>query len=119
MSGTIPVEIGHLSSLQTLDFSSNQMSGTIPVEIGHLSSLQTLDFSTNQMSGTIPRSIGKLSMLVRMGLGENFWEGVLTGAHFQNLTRLKYLDLSRSENSTLVLDVKHDWVPPFKLALFT
>jgi Leucine-rich repeat (LRR) protein len=47
----------------------------------------------------------------------NSWEGFLTEAHFQNLTRLKFLRLGTkfSTKWTLVFDVKHDWVPPFKL----
>jgi hypothetical protein len=69
------------------------------------------------MNGTIPQSIGKLSMLVSLRLGSNSWEGVLTEAHFQNLTRLKSLLLTPKFYAkwTLVLDVKQDWVPPFKL----
>ncbi|XP_059436561.1 receptor-like protein EIX2 [Corylus avellana] len=69
------------------------------------------------MNGTIPESIGILAMLVSLDLRWNSWEGVLTEAHFQNLTRLKSLWLSTkvSANSTLVLKVKQDWVPPFKL----
>ena len=55
-------------------------------------------------------------MLVYLDLGENYWEGVLTEAHFKNLTRLTSLDLSvLSTTLSLVLDVKHDWVPPFDL----
>ena len=55
-------------------------------------------------------------MLVYLDLGENYWEGVLTEAHFQNLTRLTSLDLSVLFTTwSLVLDVKHDWVPPFNV----
>ncbi|KAB1221570.1 Receptor-like protein 12 [Morella rubra] len=115
LGGKLPYSIGALQKLQSIDLSYCSFRGSIPDTIGNLSFLQQLSLSRNQMSGTIPKSIGKLSMLVEMSLGENFWEGVLTGAHFQYLTRLKYLYLSRSENSTFVLDVQHDWVPPFKL----
>ena len=55
-------------------------------------------------------------MLVYLDLGQNYWEGVLTEAHFKNLTRLTSLDLSMlSTTWSLVLDVKHDWVPRFYL----
>ncbi|XP_059436559.1 receptor-like protein EIX2 [Corylus avellana] len=69
------------------------------------------------MNRTIPESIGKLTMLFSLDLDWNSWEGVLTEAHFQNLTQLKSLWLSTevSANSTLVLKVKQDWVPPFKM----
>ncbi|GLT66366.1 hypothetical protein SLA2020_387340 [Shorea laevis] len=59
------------------------------LEDGNVSPLQQLDLSDNQMNGTIPESIGKLSMLVSLSIGGNSLEGVLTEAHFQNLTRLK------------------------------
>lgn len=106
------------SSLEYLDLSSNNfLGGSLPSSLGGLKKLQTLDLSNNQMNGTIPESIGKLSMLVSLNLGWKSLKGVLTEAHFQNLTRLKYLLLSTelSANGTLVLDVKQDWVPPFKL----
>jgi len=117
VGGSIPDSIGNLTSLQTLDLSESSVWGSIPDSIGNLTSLQTLDLSYNQMSGAIPESIGKLSMLVSLELSSNSWEGFLTEAHFQNLTRLNFflLDMKFSTKWTLVFDVKHDWVPPFKL----
>jgi Leucine-rich repeat (LRR) protein len=115
--GSIPDSIGNLTSLQILDLSRSSVWGSIPDSIGNLTSLQTLDLSNNQMNGAIPESIGKLSMLVSLSLDSNSWEGYLTEAHFQNLTRLKFLQLDTkfSTKWTLVFDVKHDWAPPFKL----
>ncbi|XP_059436261.1 receptor-like protein EIX2 [Corylus avellana] len=110
-------EDGNLPSMQEIDLSQNQLNGTIPESIGKLSMLVSLNLYDNQMSGTIPESIGKLSRLVSLGLSMNSWDGVLTEAHFLNLTRLKSLSLYMKvyAKATLVLDVKHDWVPPFKL----
>jgi Leucine-rich repeat (LRR) protein len=117
VGGSIPDSIGNLKSLQTLDLSASSVWSSIPDFIGNLTALQTLGLSYNQMNGAIPESIGKLSMLVSLRLFGNSWEGFLTQAHFQNLTRLKFLQLSTkfSTKWTLVFDVKHDWVPPFKL----
>jgi Leucine-rich repeat (LRR) protein len=117
VGGSIPDSIGNLKSLQTLDFSGSSVWGSIPDSIGNLTSLQTLDLSYNQMNGTISKSIGKLSMLVSLRLSWNSWEGFLTESHFQNLTRLKFLllDLKFSTKWTLFFDIKHNWVPPFKL----
>ncbi|XP_059436257.1 receptor-like protein EIX2 [Corylus avellana] len=113
LGGNLPHSLEGLKNLKTIDLFRCSITGSIPDSIGNLSSLQTLDLSYNQMNGTIPKSIGKLSMLVLLSLGGNSWEGVLTEAHFQNLIRLKFLYLSTKW--TLILDVKHDWVPPFKL----
>jgi Leucine-rich repeat (LRR) protein len=117
VGGSIPDSIGNLTSLQTLDLSESYVWGSIPYSIGNLLSLQALDLSYNQMNGTIPKNIGKLSMLVSLRLSWNSWEGFLTEAHFQNVTRLKFLllDLKFSTKWTLVFHVKHKWVPPFKL----
>jgi hypothetical protein len=93
--------------------SESSVWGSMPDSIGNLSSLQALDFSVTQMNGTIPESIRKLSMLVSLRLGSNSWEGVVTEAHFQNLSQLKSLLLS--PKLTLVSHVRQDWVSPFKL----
>ena len=54
LSGTIPGEIGNLTSLTGLELNGNQLSGTIPGEIGNLTSLTGLELNGNQLSGTIP-----------------------------------------------------------------
>ncbi|XP_062162227.1 receptor-like protein EIX2 [Alnus glutinosa] len=117
LGGNLPYSLGGLKNLKAIEFQGCSFWGSIPDSIGNMSSLQTFDLSNNKMNGTIPESIGKLSMLVSLSLARNSWEGVLIEAHFQNLTRLKSLSLSTkfSANWTLVLDVKHDWVPPFML----
>ena len=42
LSGTIPSELGELSSLQVLKLNNNFLTGTIPSELGSLSNLQVL-----------------------------------------------------------------------------
>lgn len=116
LGGNLPYSLGALKMLKILVLSSNSFGGLIPKSIGNLSPLQEFDLSRNKLNGTIPESVGNLSMLDYLDLGDNYWEGVLTEAHFQNLTRLTSLDLSvLSTTWSLVLDVKHDWVPPFNL----
>ncbi|KAK9267134.1 hypothetical protein L1049_009553 [Liquidambar formosana] len=118
LSGNLPESLGELKKLTYLDLTANLFWGSIPASIGSLSSLQVLALSQNAMNGTIPESIGQLSMLVFLSLGTNSWQGVLTEAHFRNHTKLQHLDLSLAFGTTtkpLVLDVKHDWLPPFSL----
>ncbi|KAK7827188.1 receptor-like protein EIX2 [Quercus suber] len=103
--------------LKTLDIKANSFWGSIPDSIGNMSSLQELSLYGNMFNGTISKNVGKLSMLTDLDLIGN-WKGVLTEAHFQNLTRLSYLRLIvDSATWSLVLDVKHDWVPPFNLLI--
>eukprot|EP00966_Prymnesium_polylepis_P282534 6528533-Prymnesium_polylepis.1 len=75
MSGTLPVELGELSSLNTLKlFDSPLLFGTVPTEIGLLTSLTELrvgNYPTElnsgsiigRLSGTLPTQLGKLTSL--------------------------------------------------------
>jgi Leucine-rich repeat (LRR) protein len=122
--GMIPSSFSNLCNLQTLDLQVNNLSGEITKLVDGLSqcsnsSLEYLDLSGNGfLGGNLPSSLGGLNKLQTLDLYQNSWKGVLTEVHFQNLTRLKCLWLSAefSANWTLALDVKHDWVPPFKMA---
>ena len=67
LSGTIPAEIGNLTSLISLDLEVNQLSGTIPAEIGNLP-LNVLGLKDNQLSGTIPAELGNLTRLFHLSV---------------------------------------------------
>ena len=98
LSGTIPVEIGNLTSLKILDITRNQLSGTIPVEIGNLTSLSYLSLSGNQLSGTIPVEIGNLTSLSYLSLSENQLSGTIP-AQLRNLTSLTSLFIGLNQLS--------------------
>jgi hypothetical protein len=61
LSGSLPTEIGMLSSLEEMHFHFNRISGSIPTEIGQLSLLNTLHLHDNLISGSIPSQLGRLS----------------------------------------------------------
>nr|GEV11455.1 putative leucine-rich repeat protein, plant-type [Tanacetum cinerariifolium] len=54
LNGVIPKGIGNMTSLFSLDFSSNGLIGTIPPCIATLNSLSHLNVSHNNLSGSIP-----------------------------------------------------------------
>ena len=71
LSGSIPPELGNLSSLNWLYLFLNQLSRSIPPELGNLSSLIRLELSANELSGSIPPELGNLSSLTsRSGMGK-------------------------------------------------
>jgi hypothetical protein len=85
LSGSIPSQIGLLTSLIVLSAGTNQIAGTIPVELLKLTALTDLcaffieffaiveftlfrnrNLGTNRFSGTIPQAIGRLENLVSL-----------------------------------------------------
>ncbi|XP_065042861.1 receptor-like protein EIX2 [Musa acuminata AAA Group] len=86
LTGEIPVEIGSLSTLQTLNLSRNNLVGQIPVTIGAMKSLETLDLSFNKLSGGIPQSLSDLYSLNHLNLSYNNLSGVIpSGNQLQTL----------------------------------
>ena len=61
LQGSLPSEVGHLSTLETLTLSDNSFSGSIPSTIGnHMKSLEYLSLDSNRLSGIIPEELGNL-----------------------------------------------------------
>ncbi|KAK0589046.1 hypothetical protein LWI29_008930 [Acer saccharum] len=113
--GSLPVSLGYLNNLRYLHLWYNSFHGSIPSSIGNLSSLEELYLSGNQMNG-MPESLGQLSALKSLDLSENLWEGVITEAHFMNLSSLTDLYFYKlSLNISLVFNINSDWIAPFKL----
>ena len=71
LTGTIPTQLGNLTSLTRLDLSVNGLTGTIPTQLGNLTSLQTLSLWGNELSGEIPAELGNLTSLTRLSLNQN------------------------------------------------
>ncbi|ERN11174.1 hypothetical protein AMTR_s00024p00199220 [Amborella trichopoda] len=72
MGGFLPIkELSKLKKLQGLNLKSNFFAGTLPVDIGLLSSLKYLNLHGNELTGTIPSSLKNLSHLVNLDLSNN------------------------------------------------
>ncbi|KAB1221562.1 hypothetical protein CJ030_MR2G027125 [Morella rubra] len=119
----IPEFLGSLESLRYLNLSFSFFGGVIPPHLGNLSRLQYLDLESFYYFGGL--DVKNLKWLVgfrslkHLNLGRanltkvpDWLEAVNT---LSSLLELHLSGVNSSENSTLVLDVKHDWVPPFKL----
>src|SRR5437773_1531589 len=98
LRGTIPAELGNLTSLEALDLSFNQLSGSIPSQLGNLRNLRSLYLFHNQLSGRIPAQLGNLRNLGVLYLFHNQLSGTIP-AELGNLTHLESLMLFSNQLS--------------------
>ena len=75
LTGTIPTELGEMTSLQFLALSRNSLSFTIPTELGEMRSLQVLDLGHNSLTDTIPTEMGLLTRLKGLYFNSNSLSG--------------------------------------------
>ncbi|XP_059661402.1 probable leucine-rich repeat receptor-like serine/threonine-protein kinase At3g14840 [Cornus florida] len=93
--GTIPPEWGSMQ-LKTITMLGNRLTGSIPKEIGNITTLNTLVLEFNQLSGDLPSNLGSLPLIEKMFLSSNNFSGELPGT-FESLTTLK--DFRINENN--------------------
>ena len=63
MVGTIPPEIGNLTSLTRLVIQNSGIVGPLPATLGNLSNLEELSLIECPVTGTIPASLGQLGAI--------------------------------------------------------
>ncbi|WVZ94634.1 hypothetical protein U9M48_040503 [Paspalum notatum var. saurae] len=61
LSGTLPKELGDLTSLITLGISLNNYTGELPSELGNLAKLEQIYFDSSGFSGPFPSTFSKRS----------------------------------------------------------
>jgi hypothetical protein len=93
--GTVPTEIGLMTSLTELNLENNNLEGTMPTEIGNLKNLEILVFGNNEMTGSIPSQIASLLNLTTLIINNNNFEGKLS-SNIGSLTKLTYLDIQNN-----------------------
>ncbi|XP_077213379.1 receptor-like protein 7 [Tasmannia lanceolata] len=95
LTGTIPVSLFTLPSLQTLQLAQNQLGGQIPdFSYASSSSLEIVDLSNNNLQGLISTSVFELPKLIMLLLSSNNFSGTLDLPILKNLKNLSTLELS-------------------------
>ncbi|KAM0861831.1 hypothetical protein ACQ4PT_045619 [Festuca glaucescens] len=77
LSGEIPLEIGNLSHIKSLNLSNNFFTGSIPATFANLSQIESLDLSENRLNGSIPWQLTRLSSLEVFSVAYNNLSGCL------------------------------------------
>lgn len=90
ITGSIPAELGNITSLKRLNLRSNMLSGSIPSELGNLTNLTDLDLNRNDLTGSIPIELGNLANLAGLNLRSNSLTGSIP-AELGNLSKLTRL----------------------------
>lgn len=98
LSGTIPSQLGNLTSLNGLDLHQNQLTGSISSQLGNLTRLTYLQLQNNQLSGSIPSQLGNITSLEWLMLNNNQLSGAIP-TQLGNLSKLTYLQLHQNELS--------------------
>ena len=96
LTGVIPNSLGHLTNLCHLVLGRNQLTGVIPPELSQLTGLRILSLGNNQLSGVIPPGFGTLTALVNLDLGNNQLTGEIP-RELGNLTRLDTLIVGNNQ----------------------
>jgi Leucine-rich repeat (LRR) protein len=90
LQGQLPM----ISSVQYLDFSSNDFHSSIPASIGQsLASTILFSLSSNKFYGTIPRSICNITNLEVLDLSNNSFSGTIPECLISMSGHLQMLDL--------------------------
>ena len=63
LSGPIPLEVTHLTSLKELYLNQDPLTGPVPPELGNLTNLIELEIEDNELTGSVPQSFLALDML--------------------------------------------------------
>lgn len=103
--GSIPSELGVLTTLIYFQSLNNNMQGQLPSQLQKLTNLATVILAYNELSGTIPSWINTWSALEFFYLSNNKFSGSLP----TSIQSLKYLKVLALDDNLLTGSIDHVW----------
>ncbi len=98
LGGTIPRELGQLTSLRRLWIHSSDLTGPIPPELGNMAGLWGLNLRDNNLGGPIPTELGRMTNMRKLRLHNNGLRGSIP-TELRDLSNLTDLWLSGNDLS--------------------
>ena len=98
LTGSIPPQLGQLTSLERLYLAVNPLTGEIPSELSGLVNLSEMGLWVSQLSGEIPPWLGDLNSLEILNLAVNEFRGTIP-EELGNLTNLYQFQLAVNQLS--------------------
>uniref|UniRef100_A0ACD5UUY4 Uncharacterized protein n=1 Tax=Avena sativa TaxID=4498 RepID=A0ACD5UUY4_AVESA len=97
LQGSIPDQVGNMTSIKRMYLSDNNLTGTIPATFKNLRNLEELEIYINNINGPVATLLGRLhgKTLDQLKLFENYLTGNLPD-QLGHLTNLTSLDLSNN-----------------------
>ena len=92
LTGSLPAELGDLTSLEVLRLDYNRLTGPIPEALGKLPALFDINLLGNALTGPIPEALGDLRNLQLLTLADNQLTGPIPPV-LGNLPNLAWLNL--------------------------
>ncbi|KAG7367655.1 two component regulator [Nitzschia inconspicua] len=115
LAGSLPTELGLLSRMEKLQITSGALVGTIPTEIGSWTRLTVAGLGNNQLEGTLPTELGLWTNLVTLGVQGNDLRGTLPS----EIGRLQQLESLTMERNFFSGTVPREWTNLSKLQSFS
>ncbi|XP_068666649.1 probable leucine-rich repeat receptor-like serine/threonine-protein kinase At3g14840 [Aristolochia californica] len=95
LSGSLPKQIGNISTLRNLILESNRLSGPLPPELGNLVNIERILLSSNKFTGELPETLAKLTNLKDFRVSDNNITGKIPG-FIQNWIKLQKIAIQGS-----------------------
>ncbi|MED6131772.1 hypothetical protein PIB30_013024 [Stylosanthes scabra] len=105
ISGSLTNNIGNFGMLEAIDLSSNNFTDEIPEAIGSLMSLRVLKLDHNRFSRSIPAGILKCQSLVSIDLSSNQLNGTLPTGFAAAFPKLKTLNIAANDIDGRIVDI--------------